>query len=203
MAYTTRKSLLARVRNGDQISWTEFYNTYKPLILAQGFRCGLNADEKEELLQLVMCEVFQKNIIGKYDPDNIPEHIEFQYDPEKGRFRHFLRKIAYYQALGICRKRRSDLSMDDENISLPIRSEDMWNAVWDEEWYKHILNMALVELKGRIEPKTFAAFEMYALQNRPVEQVASFLDLSVSSVYTAKSRCVSALKTIVKELEEK
>ena len=63
--------------------------------------------------------------------------------------------------------------------------------------------MAMTELRGRVQPDTFVAFEMYAVQNRKVEEVAEFLNMSVSSVYTAKSRCISALKEIIKELEDK
>ena len=204
MAFTTRKSLLAKVRGGDQVSWGEFYAAYQPLIFLCGGDCGLNQDEKEELVQKVMCEIFQKDIIAKGDFDKIPDDTVFQYDPAKGRFRHYLRKIIRFQAIKIFHKRREHLSIDDEDSGAQnILSENDWNSVWDEEWYKHILNMALTELRGRIQPETFAAFEMYALQNRPVEKVAAFLDLSVSSVYTAKSRCITTLKEIVKELEEK
>ena len=63
--------------------------------------------------------------------------------------------------------------------------------------------MALAELKGRVQPETYVAFEMYAIQGRPVQDVAKFLNLSVSSVYTAKSRCISTLKEIIENLEER
>ena len=36
MAFTTKKSLLAKVRAGDEISWQEFYDTYKPLMILVG-----------------------------------------------------------------------------------------------------------------------------------------------------------------------
>lgn len=92
MAFTTRKSLLAKVRAGDEVSWSDFYTAYKPLIYLCGNDCGLNNAEKEELVQQVMTEIFRKDIIGKFDPDNIPKDITFKYDPAKGRFRHYLRK---------------------------------------------------------------------------------------------------------------
>ena len=204
MSFTTRKSLLNKVKSGDEISWNEFYETYKPLIILCGSDCGLTYDENDELVQRVMCEIFQKDIVGKYDPDNIPEHLVFKYNPSQGRFRHYLRKIIRYQAIKIYNKRRYTESIDDENSPAnSIPTEDQWEKVWDNEWYKHLLNMALIELKGRIQPDTFVAFEMYAFQNRNVEEVAKFLNLSVSSVYTAKSRCITALKEIIKELEEK
>ena len=202
MAFTTRKSLLAKVRSGDEIAWAEFYATYKPLILLIGGDHGLTYDEKQELIQKVMCEIFQKDIIGKYDPDNIPEDVVFKYDPAKGRFKHFFRKIVRNQAIKIYHKRKDHLSIDDENLP-PIPTEDQWNASWDEEWKKHILNMALTELRGRVKPETFVAFEMYAMHRKTVEEVAEFLNISVSSVYTAKSRCITALKEIIKELEDK
>ena len=105
MAFTTRKSLLAKVRSGDEVSWQEFYDAYKPLIILCGGDCGLTYDENEELVQKVMCEIFQKDIVGKYDPDNIPDNVVFKYDPAKGRFRHFLRKIIRNHAIGIYRAR--------------------------------------------------------------------------------------------------
>lgn len=206
MSYTTRKSLLARVRSGDEISWMDFYNTYKPLIRGCGYDCGLSYDEQKELIQQVMCEVFQKDIIGRFDFDNIPENITFQYDPAKGRFRHYLRKVSRYQALKIIGKRSKNISLDDENTHQPAELDepwDQWDQAWEEEWRRHILTMALEELKGQVQPDTFVAFEMYALQNRPVDQVAAFLNMSLSSVYTAKSRCITALKNIIKDLEEK
>ena len=63
--------------------------------------------------------------------------------------------------------------------------------------------MAMTELRGRVQPETYVAFEMYAVQNRKVEDVANFLNISVSSVYTAKSRCISTLREIIKDLEDK
>ena len=204
MAFTTKKSLLARVRGGDEISWQEFYYAYKPLILLCGGDCGLTDDEKEELVQNVMCDIFRKDIIGKFDPDNIPEHLVFKYDPEKGRFRHYLRRIIHNQAIGIYRKRFKQELFDSEDDTLEnLPSQNNWEAAWDEEWHKHVLNMAMTELKTRVQSDTFAAFEMYAVQNRKVEEVADFLNLSVSSVYTAKSRCIAALKDIIRELDEK
>lgn len=200
MAFTTRKSLLAKVRGGDEISWQEFYDAYKPLILLCGGDCGLTQDEKEELVQKVMCEIYSKDIVGKYDPDNVPSNVVFQYDPAKGRFRHYLRKIIHYQAIKIFKQRHDERSLDAE----PHLAQNMLSdEAWDSNWYISVLNQALPELKGRVQPETYLAFEMYALQNRKVTEVAEFLNMSISSVYTAKSRCISTLKEIIKYLEDK
>ena len=202
MAFTTDKSLLARVRAGDEISWRDFYVAYKPLILLCGGDCGLTKDEKEELVSRVMEELFRKDIVGKYDPDHIPDDVCFKYDPAKGRFRHFLRKIIRNQAIRIYRRRSSCLSLDAETLPPGIPATDEWEKNWEENWRQHVLAMALTELKTHVRPETYVAFEMYAIQNRPVQEVAKFLNLSVSSVYTAKSRCIASLKEIIARLEE-
>lgn len=203
MAFTTKKSLLARVQQGDEISWREFYEKYKPLIWLCGKDCSLTDSEIEELVQQVMTEIFRKNIIGKYDPDHVPDGIVFKYDRAKGRFRHYLRKIIRNHAVKIYHARIpvSETDALPETPADPENSEN-WEKIWGEEWKKHVLTMALMELRTRIRAETYLAFEMYALQNKPVEDVARFLNLSVSSVYTAKSRCVAALKEIIKTLEE-
>ncbi len=202
MAFTTRKSLLAKVRAGDEVSWAEFYSAYKPLILLCGQDCMLTPDENDELVQLVMSEIFQKDIVGKYDPDHIPDDVVFHYDPARGRFRHYLRGIIRNQALKIIQKRKGFVELDNSKQQNAEPFIDVWNDLWDEEWKRHVLAMALTELKGHVQPETYMAFEMYAIQERPVQEVANFLNLSIASIYTAKSRCVSALKEIISKLEE-
>ena len=203
MAFTTRKSLLAKVRAGDEVSWTEFYAAYKPLVLLCGQDCMLTPDENDELVQQVMSEIFRKDILGKYNPDHIPDDVVFHYDPARGRFRHYLRGIIRNQALKIIQKRKSFAELDNPKQQHPEASVDVWNDLWDEEWKRHVLAMALTELKGHVQPETYMAFEMYAIQERPVQEVAAFLNLSIASIYTAKSRCVVALKEIISKLEEK
>ena len=202
MAFTTRKSLLAKVRAGDEVSWAEFYAAYKPLILLCGQDCLLTSDENDELVQQVMSEIFQKDIVGKYDPDHIPDDIVFHYDPSHGRFRHYLRKIIRNQALKIIQKRKGFVELDNPEKTVAEPAIDVWDELWEEEWKRHVLAMALTELKGHVQPETYVAFEMYALQERTVQEVAKFLNLSVASVYTAKSRCIAALKEIISKLEE-
>ena len=200
MAFTTRKSLLARVREGGDIPWNEFYTTYKPLILLCGDDCELSNDEKDELVQRVMCEIFAKDIVGKYDPDHVPDDVVFRHDPARGRFRHYMRRIIRNQALKIIRERRKGVAALTEQEP---QTDDPLGEAWDREWRRHLENMALAELKGRVQPETYVAFEMYALQERPAQEVAKFLNISIASVYTAKNRCTAALRKIIDNLEEK
>lgn len=201
MPFTTRKSLLVKVRSGDEISWQEFYETYKPLILLCGNDFFLTPDENEELVQNVMCEFFQKDILQRYDPDHVPDNIVFKYDPAKGRFRHYFRKIVRNQALKIFRQRKDSQNIDDVEKSC-LADDSSWNSVWDEEWRKHVFDTALRELRTQIKPENYLAFEMYAIHNRSVQEVTRFLNISDTALYTIKSRCVSNLRKIIANLEE-
>ena len=82
-------------------------------------------------------------------------------------------------------------------------SEAKFDSDWDEEWRRHLFTQAMEELKNQVQPATYSAFEMYAVQGRPVKDVADFLNLSVNSVYVAKNRCIVALKEIISDLEKK
>ena len=103
-------------------------------------------------------------------------------------------------AIKLWYKRYKDVPID--SVPEPV-SNDEWDAIWNDEWQQHILNSALAELKLRIQPGNYAAFEMYVFQKMPVEEIADLLGISIGAVYTAKSRCLKMLKLIISKLEEK
>ena len=55
---STHKSLLERVQNGDEISWSEFYDRYKGIIRAVGAFYHFRDDEQDDLVQRVMMKFF-------------------------------------------------------------------------------------------------------------------------------------------------
>ncbi|MBO5959165.1 MAG: sigma-70 family RNA polymerase sigma factor [Lentisphaeria bacterium] len=186
MGYTTKKSLLEAIQRGDEISWAEFYATYRNLILLRGRDYHLTDTELEDLCQTVVIDFFK---MGK----------KFKYDPAKGRFRDYLRRVISHNALDIIRKRRKTEPLT-ENIDLP--DPDSRSRNWDTEWHLHILTQALAVLRTQIELVTYQAFELYALKNRSAEDVAKFLGININMVYVAKSRAMQKLKPIIQKLKE-
>ena len=55
---STHQSLLERVQNGDEFSWAEFYDRYKPVIRAVGSLYHFSEDERDDLVQRVMVKFF-------------------------------------------------------------------------------------------------------------------------------------------------
>ena len=117
-----------------------------------------------------------------------------------------MRTIIRNQACQIHRKRKSEkaqLSSEKEREFKP-QEEDNSNLeeLWDEEWRSFLYLQAFEKLRDQVDEKTFQIFQLYALRGLPCRRVAVFMEVSESSVYAAKSRCLEHLRRIIKELED-
>ena len=57
-------------------------------------------------------------------------------------------------------------------------------------------------MKSRVAPETYQAYELYAVQGRPAEKVAAYLDCSTNQVYQAKKRCFAMMREILLKMNE-
>jgi RNA polymerase sigma-70 factor (ECF subfamily) len=176
-------SLLSRVRKGDEVSWNEFYDTYKRLLYTVGRESYfLNTGEVEDLIQDVMLTFFDAS-------------RTFKYDKSKGKFRNYLKKIFHYKALKFKDRKKKDAenstSIESEEFSiddLPEPSDSNLAKVWDEEWQKHIMHQALHEVKDTIDPKTFQVFYHVAIEGISPQEVAEVFETNANNVYAIKAR---------------
>ena len=58
---TTKKTLIDRLQDGDDISWNEFYEQYNSIIVDIGRAKGLTEDECNDLVQEVMLRFFKNS----------------------------------------------------------------------------------------------------------------------------------------------
>lgn len=185
MAWTTRKSLIERILDGDEESWDAFYANYSRLVYAIGERSGLSADDCEDLVQEVMRTIFNNK-------------DRFRYDPATGKFRTYLTGIVKHKVCDFYRKRDGRIvEMDEEFVLKAAEHVSRLDEVCMEEWKNHLLNVALMELREKVDPGTFDAFQMYVLQERQPRDVAEALSISESAVYVYKNRCVRHLRAII------
>jgi len=185
MAWTTRKSLIDRVLDGDEESWDTFYASYSRLIYAIGERSGLCSNDCEDLIQEVMRAIFSNK-------------SRFRYDSAAGKFRTYLTGIVKHKVCDLYRGQDDRMvAIDGESLPEPVDPSGQFEAICSEEWKNHILNVALMELREKIEPETFDAFQMYVLQERLPREVAVALSISESAVYVYKNRCVKHLQAII------
>ena len=182
---TTSKTLLDRIAAGDEISWDEFYTRYSGIIRELAKFNGLDQSAADDICQQVMLQFFKQS-------------KTFKFDPDVARFRTYFGKIIQSK-IADCYRKKTDEPTDEievEDVKRP--TEELFLT----EWRKMILKEAECELKNRVAPETFQAYELYAVQNRPVEKVAAYLDCSVNQVYQAKKRCFAMMREILLKMNE-
>ena len=186
---TTRLSLLCRLDDPkDESSWSEFVQTYGPIIFRYALRFGLGAADAQDAMQETLVVVSQK-IAG------------FRYDPGRGRFSSWLLKIAHHKILGITHRRRHDVGMGGSTVlrqlaEVPDSSPPPLTDVWEQQWEAQILNRCLKQVQEQVDPDTFDAFRRVALEGQATADVAAAMSIPVDKVYYAKSRVTKRLKEL-------
>ena len=182
---TTSKTLLDKIASGDEISWDEFYLKYAPIVKALARFKGLDANAADDVCQQVMLQFFKQS-------------KTFKFDPNIAKFRTYFGRIVNAKITNYYRKRGEVSS--DEPEEIPVDSEE--GNLFMNEWRKAVLKEAEQELKQRVAPETFQAYELYAVQNRPVKKVAEYLDCTENQVYQAKKRCFAMMREILLAMNE-
>ena len=182
---TTSKTLLDKIASGDEISWDEFYLKYAPIVKALAKFKGLDANAADDVCQQVMLQFFKQS-------------KTFKFDPNIAKFRTYFGRIVNAKITNYYRKRGEVSS--DEPEEIPVDSEE--GNLFMNEWRKAVLKEAEQVLKQRVAPETFQAYELYAVQNRPVKKVAEYLDCTENQVYQAKKRCFAMMREILLAMNE-
>lgn len=197
--FTTKKTLLRRIQNNDDISWNEFYLFYWPFVLAIGKRLGLMQEDCKDLMQEIMFSLFNGKQI-------------LRYDASKGRFRTYfglivrrkvfkmLRDSARFPQFSIPIPDASDVISDSDDLPDTPDANYPFQRIFDEEYRQYLFSLALNELRVRVQPSTYDIFEMVALQNRPPKEVAKHLGIDRNIIDKYCSRCRKTLQKIVSEI---
>lgn len=91
---TTRSSLLLRLRDeGDERAWVEFDAIYRPMLERFAAARGLRGPDVDDVVQHSMAAVHRR-IRG------------FEYDPDRGRFKSWLRTLVNNHVRNRLRDRR-------------------------------------------------------------------------------------------------
>ena len=186
----TRASIFLNMKDSDaavrELSWEEFHARYKGLILGCARRCGLTDADADEVLQDVLLGFYRVS-------------PQFEYDPTKGKFRGYLKKAVITAAVKLRRRKRATgLGPDD----LLADDTSDFEAAWDREWATSVMRRAIDEARNQFLPKTFEAFELYAIRGMAAAEVGQRMDMSENSVHQAKTRVMRVVDSIVRRIRE-
>ena len=196
----TRASLLSRLKDWqDETSWKVFFDTYWKLIYTAAFKAGLSDAEAQDVVQETVISVSNK----------LPGFI---YDPNLCSFKTWMLRLTRWRIIDTLRKRMPQsvpAAADTEGTATsPLEriadgSSLHLDAVWDEEWENSLLEAALQRVKPLLKPDHYQIFDLYALRQLPVSQVAEIMGVSAARIYLVKHRVAGLLKREIKVLEAK
>ena len=188
----TRPSLLLRIRDArDDDAWRTFLETYAPAVYRYCCRKGLQHADATDVTQEVMAQVARSA-------------REFDYRPERGRFRDWLGIIAHNKLANHLRAGGHEARpIGGDGADLPEPAAPGWpGSDWAEEFDAQVLRTALARTRPHFEPETWSAFERVWIDQRSAAEAARELAVPIDVVYVAKSRVLKRLREEVLALAE-
>ena len=194
----TRQSLLSRLRDWqDHDGWREFFDTYWRLIYRVAQHAGLDDATAQDVVQNTFIYLARR----------MPK---FRYDPARGSFKSWLRRVTRSR-VSVFRRRAEakepplpELPLEEDNInvweSIPDPAGDAVDEIWQREWEDNLLKVALRRMAPKVSAQQLMIFELAALGEVPLKQVARKLDVSLMQVYLARHRVGKLFKAEVARL---
>jgi RNA polymerase sigma-70 factor (ECF subfamily) len=197
----TRQSLLERLKNwDDQTGWQDFFQTYWKLIYGVARQAGLTDAEAQDVVQETVISVAKK--MGA-----------FKTDPAFGSFKNWLLQITRRRIVDQFRNRPrrvefkkgrgDDTARTPTWEKIPDPGGQELEAIWQEEWQRNLMDVALERVKRLVSSKQFLLFHQQTFKQWPPGKVAAKYGVSVAQVYMAKYRVAAILKREIKKLERR
>jgi RNA polymerase sigma factor (sigma-70 family) len=190
----TRASLILRIANPeDAQAWEEFLRLYQPVVYRLACRQGLQHADAEELVQEVMLSIARK--VEDWDPN-----------PERGRFRHWLFRIARNQIINqLSRRKYQAWGTGQSGIQLLLEQQvdpvGSLSELFEVEYRRSLFQHAAALVQASVKERTWNAFWLSAVRDVPMSEVAQQLGMSIGSVYIARNRVIAKLRIEVQRIE--
>ena len=185
--YETNMDLLLQLKSDETVNremgWGIFVDRYGPIICGFARNAGLPSSEADDIMQTVLFNFFKVA-------------DRFEYDPSKGRFRGYLKRITL-NAIRQRYRKKQEGNLDTFGMEAAEDPRDDLEAAFDREWAEHLLSEAMTEARPKFEPKTWEAFELYGRRGLSAERTAKRLNMSEEAVRHAKSRVMRSVRQIV------
>ena len=192
-ASQTSPTLLMRLRRtpADEGAWQEFCRRYGKQILLWCRQWHLQEADAQDVTQTVLLTLVERM-------------RNFDYDPA-GSFRGWLRTVTLnaWRKLAAGRHRAGAGSGDsvvDRLLQTEAARDDLV-AKLEEEFDRELLEQATLRVRLRVEPHTWDAFRLMALEGLSGAEAAARLGMKVAAVFVAKGRVQKMLREEIDLLE--
>lgn len=189
----TSPSLLIRLRDPvDQDAWFEFAEIYRPVIIRLARRKGLQVADADDIAQKVLVSI--AGVIETHE-----------HDPQRARFRTWLKRIAHNAILNALTRIKPDRGSGKTEFhdllgQQQARPEDD-SRLLQLEHRREVFRWAARQVVGEFQPNTWQAFWMTTVEGRSVADVSRELNKKPGAIYTAKSRIMQRIQQVVTEYD--
>jgi RNA polymerase sigma-70 factor (ECF subfamily) len=189
----TSPTLLGRLGRvpADQAAWGEFAERYGRTIYRWCRRWQLQEADAEDVTQQVLLKLAQKM-------------RTFHYDPAKS-FRAWLKTVAHHAWRDFVEGRgRPGAGSGDTRVLeqlYTVQARDALADELDEEFARELLDEAMARVRLRVQPHTWEAFRLLAVEGRSGAEAAERLNMKVATVFVARSKVQKMLQEEVRKLE--
>jgi RNA polymerase sigma-70 factor (ECF subfamily) len=193
-ASKTSVTLLGRLRSDplDQAAWNDFVERYGRKIYGWCRHWNLQDADAEDVTQTVLLLLARKM-------------STFAYDPSRS-FRSWLKTLTQHAWSDfVTDRKRADLGTGDSKVAGLLQSvearEDLvarLNAEFDQELFQ----AAMVRVQLRVQPQTWEAFRLTALEGLSGASAAEQLKMRVATIFNAKSKVHRMLQEELRKLED-
>ena len=190
---STRVSILMALRNdpGDESAWAAFVDRYGPQIHAWCLRWKLQEADAQDVTQMVLVKLVRQ----------LPD---FTYDPSRS-FRGWLRTLTAHSWSDFIRDevrgvRGSTLPFGTDLLDTVQARVDLVRHL-EDTYDQELLELAMAEVKERVEPHTWEAFRLTAIEGVAAAKVAERLGIGVATVYRARHVVQTRLRATLAALD--
>jgi RNA polymerase sigma-70 factor (ECF subfamily) len=190
----TSPTLLGRLRHDplDQDAWEQFVGRYGRTIYRWCRTWGLQEADAEDVTQNVLTELAR-------------QMRTFAYRPE-GSFRAWLKTVSHRAWCDFLGSRQRALRGTGDSVVLEmLRSVESRRDLLqhlDNEYDRELLEQAIARVRERVQPRTWDAFRMTAIEDMAAAEVAAQLGMKPGAIYVARSKVQKMIQEEMAELDQ-
>lgn len=176
----TRQTLILKIRDPrDQRAWSEFVAVYTPMIVRYCRYHRLQDADVADTVQDVLSILYKQ---------------VSTYDPNRGRFRWWLKTIVDRAAIRTSGKKNGRLPIDEKVTADVANVPSKDDAAWLEIHAQEIGAAALARVRNEFDSRDMAIFEKLWFDGQPPDAVSQEFEVPIEKVYRTKSKILRRLR---------